>query len=112
MKELVLLAAQHAGVTDVFHELVPKWAFAALFSRILGTDNSDHLQLSTTSFQEWLGAEELVIPARLVLDFFLRSPSTEAVAKHEFVEVGPPDAILASIKAWYTSFRAVVIPLL
>jgi hypothetical protein len=90
MKELILLASQHAGVTDVFHELVPKWAFAALFGRILGSDNSHHVQLSSTLFQEWLLEEKLHIPPRLVLDFFMRSPSTETVTKAEFVNVCPP----------------------
>jgi hypothetical protein len=87
MKQLVLLAAQHAGVTDVFHELVPKWAFGALFSRIVGRDDSDNLSISTTIFQDWLLKEKIHMSPKVVLDFFLRSPNSEAISKGAFIEV-------------------------
>jgi hypothetical protein len=87
MKQLILLAAQYAGVADVFHDLVPKWAFGALFSRIVGSDDSDRLSISTTVFQDWLLKEKIQMTPKVVLDFFLRSPNSEAISKAAFVEV-------------------------
>ena len=87
MKELVLLAAQHAGVGDVFHELVPKWAFAALFSRIVGSDDSDHVSVSTTRLQDWLVAEGFKVSPKAVLEFFIRAANSETVSEWEFAQV-------------------------
>ena len=86
MKELLLLAAQHAGVADVFHELVPKWAFGALFARIVGADACDHLCMSTTLLQDWLLEERMKVPSKAVLDLFLRSSNSETMSKAEFAK--------------------------
>lgn len=87
MKELLLLAAQHAGVADVFHELVPKWAFAALFARIVGSEDCDHVAMSTTLLQDWLIEERMKVPSKAVLDLFLRSSNSETMSKAEFAQV-------------------------
>ena len=87
MKVLLLLAAQHAGVDDVFAKLVPKWAFAALFSRIVGREDSDHVLLSSTALQDWLRSEEIIVPARLVLELFTGTMHTEVANKADFISV-------------------------
>lgn len=51
MYQLLQLAAQHAGVDDIFHTLVPRWALGTLFDRILMSKNADHTPLTTTWFQ-------------------------------------------------------------
>ena len=87
MKVLLLLAAQHAGLDDIFTQLVPKSALAALFSRIVGTNDAEHIQLSSTKLQDWLLAENIVIPSRLVLDLFIGANTTDAASQADFVRV-------------------------
>jgi hypothetical protein len=87
MKALILIAAQHAGVADIFTQLVPKWALAALFSRIMGTDDSDQLMLSSTQLQGWMLAEKVSVPSKLILDLFMGASSTDAASKGDFVRV-------------------------
>lgn len=87
MKCLLLLAAQHAQVKDVFSELVPKWAFAALFARIMGSDDAEHMLLSSTALQDWLRSEQIMVPSRLVLEYFTSSMHTEVATKADFVAV-------------------------
>lgn len=87
MYQLLQLAAQHAGVDDIFHTLVPRWALGTLFDRILNCKNADHTPLTTTWFQQWILSEGLNISPKAVLDFFMRSPSVETISKHEFVHL-------------------------
>jgi hypothetical protein len=86
MYQLVQIAAQHAGVEDVFLQIVPKWSLTALFDKIVGSKNADHHLLTTTWFQNWVLAEGLNITPKAVLEFFMRSPSVETITKQEFVQ--------------------------
>lgn len=85
MYQLLLLSAQHAGIQDVFTDLVPRWSCEALFDKIMGRSNADHLLLTTTWFQTWVTQEGINVSPKRVLDFFTKSPSDKCMSKQEFV---------------------------
>lgn len=87
MQQLLLLAAMHTGVSDIFFQVVPRWALAALFRRILGSDAAGAKALTTTALQDWLLDEKIKVQPKVILEFFRLSPSGDSMSQAEFIQV-------------------------
>jgi hypothetical protein len=59
MQQLMLLAAQLAGVADMFVDLIPKWALGELYDHIMRLSVGE-TSMTRIRFQDWLSSVYLV----------------------------------------------------